>query len=195
MLYCYLHYRGIVEKSEQMTRNAVYEKSLHEGLITALSIGGFFIILGLVFAITPGISQQTNNFFSDLTTVAFPFGNPGSTVSFLAPSHPADHQGFYTAVMNFLIGVGVLQILILVLRLAVHSRINRIAQSVGDSIFWLGAAVIANIFLLRWNAKRLVPVLVSVNNNYRYIPGCKVLRLFFEKGINEINEDDYFFCR
>lgn len=147
MLYCYLHYRGIVEKSEQMTRNAVYEKSLHEGLITALSIGGFFIILGVVFAITPGISQQTNNFFSDLTTVAFPFGNPGSTVSFLAPSHPADHQGFYTAVMNFLLGVGVLQILILVLRLTVHSRINRIAQSVGDSIFWLGAAVIANIFL------------------------------------------------
>jgi len=131
-----------------MMRNTVYERSLHEGLITALSIGGFFIILGLVFAVTPGISQQTNNFFSDLTTVTFPFGNPGSTVSLLVPAHPADHQGFYTAVMNFLIGVGVLQIVILVLRLAMHSRIRRIAQSVGDLIFWLGAAVVANVFLL-----------------------------------------------
>ena len=131
-----------------MMGNAVYERSLHEGLITALSIGGFFIILGLVFAVTPGISQQTNNFFSDLTTLTFPFGSPGSTVSLLGPAHPADHQSFYTAVMNFLIGVGVLQIVILALRLAVHSRIRRIAQSVGDLIFWLGAAVVANVFLL-----------------------------------------------
>jgi hypothetical protein len=131
-----------------MSGNAVYERSLHEGLITALSIGGFLIILGFVFAVTPGISQQTNNFFSDITTVYFPFGNPGSTVSLLAPVHPGDHQGFYTAVMNFLIGVGVLQIVILVLRLAMRSRISRIAQSVGDLIFWLGAAVVANIFLL-----------------------------------------------
>ena len=131
-----------------MVRNGVYERSPHEGLITALSIGGFFIILGLVFAITPGISQQTNSFFSDLTTVTFPFGNPGSTMSLLAPAHPADHQGFYTAVMSFFLGMGVLQIVILVLRLAFHSWIRRIAQSVGDLIFWLGAAVVANVFLL-----------------------------------------------
>lgn len=83
-----------------MMGNAFYERSLHDGLITALSIGGFFIILGLVFAVTPGISQQTNNFFSDLTTITFPFGSPGSTVSLFAPAHPADHQSFYTAVMN-----------------------------------------------------------------------------------------------
>ena len=131
-----------------MMGNALRERTLHEGLITALSIGGFFIILGLVFALTPAISQQTNNFFSDLTTVKFPNGSPGSTMSLLAPAHPADHQGFYTAVMNFLIGIGVLQIIILVLRLAVHSRIRRLAQSVGDLIFWIGAGVLANFFLL-----------------------------------------------
>jgi hypothetical protein len=131
-----------------MMGNAVRQRSLHEGLITALSIGGFFIILGFVFGLTPAISQNTNSFFSDLTTVTFPFGNPGSTASLFAPAHPADHQGFYSAVLNFLIGVGVLQIVILALRLAVHSRIRRIAQSVGDLIFWLGAAVMASVFLL-----------------------------------------------
>ena len=131
-----------------MMGNAVRQRSLHEGLITALSIGGFFIILGIVFGLTPAISQNTNTFFSDLTTVRFPFGSPGSTVSLFAPAHPADHQSFYTAVVNFLIGVGILQIVILVFRLAVHSRIRRIAQSVGDLIFWLGAAVLANVFLM-----------------------------------------------
>ena len=128
--------------------NAVKQKSLHEGLITALSIGGFFIILGLVFGLSPAISQNTNTFFSDLTTVTFPFGSPGSTASLLAPAHPADHQGFYLAVMNFLISMGVLQIVILALRLVAHSRIRRIAQSVGDLIFWIGAAFLANFFLL-----------------------------------------------
>jgi hypothetical protein len=131
-----------------MIRDAVRNRSPHEGLITALAIGGFFIILGSVFAFTPGLVKNSNFFFSDLTTVKFPFGSPGSTVSLLAPAHPAEHQDFYTAVMNFLIGVGVLQIVILALRLAVHSRIRRIAQSVGDLIFWLGAAIVANVFLL-----------------------------------------------
>ena len=131
-----------------MVYSAIRHRSLHEGLITAISIGGFFIILGAVFAFTPGIAEKTNAFFSDLTTVTFPFGSPGSTMSLLAPAHPAEHQGFYTAVMNFLIGVGVLQIVILALRLAVHSRIRRVAQSIGDLIFWLGAAVVANVFLL-----------------------------------------------
>jgi hypothetical protein len=131
-----------------MNRDARRNKSPHEGLITALAIGGFFIIFGSVFAFTPGIVNNSNAFFSDLTTVSFPFGSPGSTVSLLAPAHPAEHQGFYTGVMNFLIGVGVLQIVILALRLVVHSRIGRIAQSVGDLIFWLGAAIVANVFLL-----------------------------------------------
>lgn len=131
-----------------MMGNTERQRSFHEGLITALSIGGFFIIMGILFGLTPAISQNTNKFFSDLTTVTFPFGSPGSTVSLLAPAHPADHRGFYSAVMNFIIGVGVLQIVILALRLAVHSRIRRIAQSVGDLIFWLGAVVMANVFLL-----------------------------------------------
>jgi hypothetical protein len=131
-----------------MMGNTVRQRSPHEALITALSIGGFFIILGILFGLTPAISQNTNTFFSDLTTVRFPFGSPGSTVSLFAPANPADHQSFYTTVVNFLVGVGVLQIVILALRLTVHSRIRRIAQSVGDLIFWLGAAVLANVFLI-----------------------------------------------
>jgi hypothetical protein len=131
-----------------MIRDSIRNRSPQEGLITALAIGGFFIILGSVFAFSPSIVSNTNAFFSDLTTVTFPFGNPGSTMSLLAPGHPAEHQVFYTAVMNFLIGVGVLQIVILALRLVVKSPIRRIAETVGNLVFWLGAAVIANVFLL-----------------------------------------------
>jgi hypothetical protein len=119
---------------------------INEGLITALAVGGFFIILGLTFALTPGVSQQTNAFFSDLTTQTYHLGS--TTVNLPAPAHPAEHLGFYTTVMNFLLGVGILQIIILALRLMVHSRVRRIAETVGNLIFWLGAAVMANVLLL-----------------------------------------------
>ncbi|HLN89101.1 MAG TPA: hypothetical protein VK253_03460, partial [Candidatus Binatia bacterium] len=89
-----------------MIRNAARNKSPNEGLITALAIGGVFIILGLVFALTPDILHKTNVFFSDLTTATYPFGGPGSTISLLAPAHPAEHTAFYTAIVNFLLGVG-----------------------------------------------------------------------------------------
>ena len=149
MLYCFPNNRGFVrEERITMMGNAVRQKSLHESLITAFSIGGFFIVLGIVFGLTHDISQNTNKFFSDLTSVTFPFGSPGSTMSLFAPAHPADHQSFYSVVMNFLIGVGVLQIVILALRLMLHSRISQIAQSVGDLIFWVGAAVLVNFVLL-----------------------------------------------
>jgi hypothetical protein len=131
-----------------MIKNAAGNSPLHEGLITALAIGGFFIILGLVFALTPSIPNQTTKFFSDLSTATYPFGSPGSTISLFAPAHPAEHMTFYTAVMNFLLSAGILQIVILALRLMVKSPIRRIAETVGNLIFWLGAAVLINVFLL-----------------------------------------------
>jgi len=130
-----------------MSQSSRKYTSLHEGLITALAIGGFFILLGLVFALTPGISQKTNTFFSDLTTVTYPLGS-SSTMNLPAPANPAAHLGFYTAVMNFLLGVGILQIVILAIRLWMKSPIRRMAETVGNLIFWLGAGVMANIFLL-----------------------------------------------
>jgi uncharacterized membrane protein YfcA len=120
--------------------------SWHEGLITALAVGGVFIILGVAIASTPDILQKANAFFSDLTTVAYPLGS--GTVNLPAPANPAQNIGFFTAVMNFILGVGILQIVILALRLGVRSPIRRIAETVGNLVFWLGAAVMVNVFLL-----------------------------------------------
>jgi hypothetical protein len=99
-----------------------------------------------VFVFTPGIADKTTAFFNDITTITRNFGS--STINLPAPAHPAQHLDFYRAFMNFMLGVGILQIAILALRLAVHSRVRRIAQSVGDLIFWFGAAVAVNVFLL-----------------------------------------------
>jgi hypothetical protein len=129
-----------------MGQNPIKNRYLYEGLITALAVGGVFIILGAVIAFTPEIVQKTNAFFSDLTTVNYPLGS--STLNLPAPATPAAHIGFFTAVMNFILGVGILQIAILALRLGFRSPIRRIGETVGNLVFWLGGAVMANVFLL-----------------------------------------------
>ena len=124
------------------------EHPIGEGLITALAVGGFLIILGLTIALTPDISNKVSTFFGDLKSISYPLGGSGSTVNFPAPANPAMHDAFYNAVMNFALGIGILQIVILALRLTIRSPLRRIAETVGNLIFWLGAAVLVDVFLI-----------------------------------------------
>jgi lysylphosphatidylglycerol synthetase-like protein (DUF2156 family) len=123
-----------------------HERPLSESLITALAWGGFLIIVGVVFGLTPGIGSAIGDFFSDLTGVTYP-GIYG-TIMLPAPANPAAHQTVYQAVFNFMLAIGVLQIVILAARLLVHSTVKRTAETVGNLIWWVGGAVAAYVYLM-----------------------------------------------
>jgi hypothetical protein len=129
-----------------MTQLTFREKAINEGLITALAVGGFLIILGVVFGLTPGMPQKLLDFFGDLTGQSYPVIN--GDIILPAPAHPATHLDFYGAVLNFMVGIAVLQVAILATRLFVHSKIKRIAETVGNMVFWFGAAIVAYVYLL-----------------------------------------------
>ena len=129
-----------------MTQNPHPNRFLYEGLITALAIGGIFIVLGLAIVSTPNIVQISTAFFKDLSNATYPIGTGNAVLP--APANPAAHAAFYTAIINFMLGVGILQIVILALRVGLHSRVRRIGETVGNMVFWLGAAAVANVFLL-----------------------------------------------
>jgi hypothetical protein len=135
---------------KQNQTSSTHPQSLREGIITAIAFGGFLILVGMVFAITPDLPAKINDFFKGFTNVVFPFpeGSSTSTMSLLAPANPAAHSVLYTAVMQFDIGFGILQAIILGLRLMVHSRRRKIAETVDHLIFWFGAAALVNVFLL-----------------------------------------------
>ena len=120
-----------------------------DGFITAVAVGGFLIVVGLVFALNPDLWQRIVNFFNDITTARFPFGGATSSIALPAPENPFAHIALYKAVFQFDMGFGVVQLLVLALRVWTRSRINRVAESLGDVIFWLGAALLVNIFLLK----------------------------------------------
>jgi hypothetical protein len=54
----------------------------------------------------------------------------------------------YNAVFQFDVAFGVLQLVILGLRVWVRSVTRRISETVGNAVFWLGAAILVNMFLL-----------------------------------------------
>jgi hypothetical protein len=121
--------------------------SFYESLITALSIGGFFIILGLVVVTTPNFVGQTVSFFQDFTTIPYPMGGT-SELRLPIPSDPAAYIDLYTAALNFAIGIAILQAIILALRIALRSRVGKISETIGDLVFWAGVAWAASAFLL-----------------------------------------------
>jgi len=121
----------------------------HDGWITALAFGAFLIIVGMLFVLTPNLWNETSLFFDDITTRPIPYGGDSSTISLLAPLHPADHQVVYNALLQFDIAFGVLQLVILGLRVGYSSRTRRIAETLGNAVFWLGAAYLVYVFLLQ----------------------------------------------
>ena len=116
------------------------ERGFAEGLMAAVSVGGFLVLVGIIFAINQNLLQNINNFFNDFNTVLLPH----TTVNFPAPLTPAAHTAVYQATFQFALGIGILQILILALRLGLGSRIRRTAGTVGSLVFWFGAAYFLN---------------------------------------------------
>jgi len=129
-----------------MIHNTRKTNLLNEGLITALAVGGFLIILGAVFGLTPGIPQKIWAFFGDLTGQVYPIIN--GNIVLPAPTNPAAHIEFFGAIFNFMVGIVVLQIAILALRFWVNSPIRRIAETVGNIVFWLGGSFVVSVYLL-----------------------------------------------
>jgi lysylphosphatidylglycerol synthetase-like protein (DUF2156 family) len=104
------------------------------------------IVVGVVFGLTPGIGDAIGDFFFDLTGVTYP-GVYG-TIMLPAPANPAAHQTVYQAVFNFMLAIGVLQIVILAARLLIRSPVKRTAETAGNLIWWVGGAAAAYVYLM-----------------------------------------------
>lgn len=131
---------------EQNPKRRHLNKKRDHPLITAVAFGGFFILIGLVLALNPNIFQEISAFFNNFTMAKYPFS--GGSISLLAPADPAAHSTLYAALIQFDIGIGILQVILLALRVLFHSNVGRLAETVGNIVFWFGAAFLVNTFLL-----------------------------------------------
>lgn len=67
-----------------------------------------------------------------------------TSIQIPVPASPAAHAAVYSAVFQLALGIAILEIVILAMHLANGSRIRRTAQSVGNLVFWFGAAYLLN---------------------------------------------------
>ncbi len=116
-----------------------------ESLISAVSVGIVFILIGVVFVLAQPNSLWDSivNFFRDITLRSV----PGIAISLPAPANPAAHTVLYTAAFQFHIGLGILQVLLLAIRLIMGSPIGKTAETVGNLIKWFGGAYLITTYL------------------------------------------------
>ncbi len=128
------------------TREGHIHEHRHDGLISAIGVGGFLIIVGSLFLCTPTLWQNIVHFFQDLTIQTV----PGTTNVLLpAPANPADYHVFYRALVIFEVAIGVLEVVLFLRRIWSHSSTHKIADKAADMGFGCGAAVLVQIFHLQ----------------------------------------------
>ena len=125
--------------------NALTDKK-REGLFTAIYIGALFILIAVIYVIhlPNSLWNDIVNFFMSLTLSEV----PGTGVSLPAPANPAAHMQLYTAAFQFSLGIGILEIMILALRVGLHSPVARKAETVENIVFWLGTSYLVITYLV-----------------------------------------------
>jgi len=115
-----------------------------EGVISAVSAGFFFVLIGAIFIITPNLFNRIPDFFRDFDVVQVP-----NTGIFLpAPVSPRIHSTVYVAVEQFSFAFGLFQIAILALRIVIRSPWSKKAETVSNFIFWIGTGYLTRTLLI-----------------------------------------------
>ena len=118
-----------------------------ESLLSAIYIGSVFIVFALVYYIhiADNLWEGLIDFFTSLTLATV----PTTGISLPAPADPAAHINLYTAAFHFTVGLGILEIVILLLRVGLlHSSVSRIAETIENIVFWLGTSYLILAYLM-----------------------------------------------
>jgi len=132
-------------KENLNAQGSVYKA--RERVYSAISAGAFFILIGIVYVINlpSNLWNAVVEFFGNFTFARVP-----STELYLpAPISPASHAVLYGAVFQVCIGLGILQIIMLMLRFTWQSPIGKTAETMGNLVYWFGSAYLVATYLNR----------------------------------------------
>jgi len=103
-----------------------------------VSLGFFLVLLGVIWTITPDLSNEVIDFFTD-----FHLENVTESIVLPAPEH--NHPVVYTAVTQFCLAFGISQIVILALRFVLRESMDRKTGTISGIVFWFGAGFFSNM--------------------------------------------------
>jgi hypothetical protein len=127
-----------------LNANKETHRKSQEGLFTAISTGFFLLLVGVIFVITPNLFESIIDFFQDFKLVDV----PNTNIIFLGPEFPGSHLTVYQAAGQVSVALCVFQIVMLALRFVIPSSWGKRSETVGNFIYWAGAAFLIQLFLV-----------------------------------------------
>ncbi len=127
-----------------MNTNKEKPRKSQEGLFTAISAGFFLLLMGILFVITPNLLESIIDFFKDFKLIDV----PNTTIIFPGPEFPRSHLTVYQAAGQASVALCIFQILMLALRFIIPSVWGKRAETVGNFVYWAGAAFLIQYFLV-----------------------------------------------
>ena len=108
-----------------------------EGILSAISVGLFFILAGTIFLTTSNLLDKVTDFFQPQNWVTIPV--PNTQVNLPVPITPSNYVIIYQAIGLFSLVWAFFEIAMLVIRILAGSPLKRKVDNVSDVAFWLGA--------------------------------------------------------
>jgi hypothetical protein len=116
-----------------------------DGFISALSAGFFFVLVGVLFIVTPNLFDSIVRFFQNFDVVQVPYFTTGFVLP--APKNPAMHVTVYSAAAQFSLAWGLFLIGLLAVRILANSPLRKKAENASDIVYWLVNSYLVTIFL------------------------------------------------
>jgi hypothetical protein len=117
-----------------------------ESILSAISVGFFFVLIGVIFIITPNLIDKVVNFFQDITFVNV--ARLPSNFYLPRPATIGAHVTVYSAVEQFDLAWGVFLVGMLVIRFATGSPTRKKAENLGDIVSAFGGAYLIQTWLI-----------------------------------------------
>jgi tellurite resistance protein TehA-like permease len=114
-----------------------------EDLFFAIYIGSILALISVIFLFHGTILIGLTNFFSSLTLAQV----PGTGIYLPAPIAPTAHVDLYAAAFQFCLGLGLIEVIILLLRFLFESPLKRKAETIENIVFWFGASYLIIAYL------------------------------------------------
>lgn len=117
-----------------------------EGIVSALYVGSIFILLAVIYLLNAAkdLFGKVVQFFASLMLATV----PGINIPMPAPANPAAYTVLYSAFFQFCLGLGIIEIIILSLRVSMHSPLPRKAETVENIVFWLATSFLVITYLM-----------------------------------------------
>jgi hypothetical protein len=108
-----------------------------EGILSAISVGFFFILAGTIFLTTSNLLEKVTDFFQSQNWETILV--PNTQVNLPVPIVPSSYVIIYQAIGLFSLVWAFFEIAMLVMRILAGSPLRRKVDNVSDVAFWLGA--------------------------------------------------------